>query len=508
MTELLEYHYPKEFFEVGDIKKIITRFPPENSGTLHLGHIKAMEIDFSFAKENGGECILRFDDTNPNSECEEYYNAIREDVLWMGYDFCKETNTSDYFDILYEYAVKLITNDNAYICELSSDELRRHRHEQLPSPYRNRSVEESLKLFEEMKNGLHEENTMTLRMKGNLESTNTTLLDPVMYRIIKKIHGKTKDKWIIYPSYDYSHGIIDSIEGITHSFCTKEYEIRREQYYWFIEKLNMRAPYVYEFGRMEVENGTLSKRNIRTMIENKIVSGWDDPRLLTIKGLRRRGYTQDALKEFCRNAGITKNEVTLSKMLLENIIRDKLNPIVFRKLAVFNPLRIIINNFESDIICECFDFPFDKNSSKRINILTREFYIDSSNFKEIDEKDFYGLAPGKTIRIKYGPFVKFESYDKQNNVVYVNLTNPQNPKKIKGILNWVNNYYNEIIIRTFDEMIMNETICYIESNVNINTVQIEDKFQFEKYGYYCVDKDTLTNDKLIFNEIVKLKSSY
>lgn len=503
---LLEYHYPKEFYDING--PVVTRFPPENNGFLHLGHVKAMEIDFSFAKENNGVCILRFDDTNPNAECAEFYDAIREDVNWMGYEYIMETNTSDYFDVLYEYAKTLIKQGDAFICELSSEELRRYRHEKIPSPFRDRPIEESLRLFEEMKSGVHHENAMTLRMKGDLDSNNTTLWDIVMYRTIKKPHSKTDDKWVIYPSYDYSHGIIDSIENISHSFCTKEYEIRRDQYYWFIEKLGMRKPYVYEFGRMEVENGTLSKRNIKAMIENKTVTGWDDPRLLTIRGLRRRGYTQEALKDFCRNAGVTKNEVTLTRILLENIIRDKLNQTTPRKLAVFNPLKLIITNHLSNIECDCMDFPFDKNSTTRKVTLTKEFYIDSSSFKEVDEKNFYGLAPGKTIRIKYGPFVEFESFDKENNIVYVKFVEPLNPKKIKGILNWVGSDYNEVTVRSFDLMNMTELICYVEPGINKSTTNVEDKFQFEKYGFYCVDKDSLTENKLIFNETVKLKSSY
>lgn len=452
----------------------------------------------------------------PNAECGEFYEAIRDDIKWMGYEPIKETNTSDYFDLLYEYAKTLIMQSDAYVCELSSDELRRHRAERIPSPYRDRPIEESLRLFEEMKLGMHDENSMTLRMKGDLDSDNTTLWDIVMYRIIKKPHAKTLDKWVIYPSYDYSHGIIDSVENITHSFCTKEYEIRRDQYYWFLEKLHLPKPYVYEFGRMEVENGTLSKRTIKKMISDNIVSGWDDPRLLTIKGLRRRGYTPEALKEFCRNAGITKNEVMLTRLLLENIIRDHLNLIVPRRMVVFNPLKIIINNFVSDINCECLDWPnklnsnLDADKSTRPNNLTKEFYIDSTNFKEVDEKNFYGLAPGKFVRIKYGPFVKFESYDKNNNIVYVILADPPNPKKVKGILNWVGADYNKIMVRQFEtnSFVKSEVICYAEPSLNKTNVNIEDKFQFEKYGYYCVDSDTKCDDMVIFNETVKLKSSY
>lgn len=506
MEQTLEYHYPKEFYDVPG--PIITRIPPENNGCIHLGHVKAAEVDFGFAKDSNGVCILRFDDTNPNAEALEFYDSIREDIKWMGYEYIKETNTSDYFDTLYDLAVTLIKQGDAYVCELSGEELKNYRNEQKESPYRNRPVEESLRLFEEMKAGLYDEGKMTLRMKGDIKGNNTTLWDIVMYRIIKKEHVKTKDKWVIYPSYDYSHGIIDSIEKISHSFCTKEYEIRREQYYWFLEKLNMRKPYVYEFGRLEVENGILSKRKIKELVETKQVFGWDDPRLLTIKGLKRRGYIPEALKEFCRNAGITKNEITLGRPLLENILRDKLNNITPRKMTVMNPLKLVITNLDSNIECDALDFPFDKNSTVRKVILTKELYIDGNNFKEIDEKDFYGLAPAKTIRLKYGPFVEFESYDKENKLINVKLTNPTNPKKIKGILNWVGSDYVPILVRQFEGLNMETLECYAESSLNKNNVNVEDKFQFEKYGFYCVDKDTLTSNKPIFNESVKLKSSY
>ena len=509
MENKIDYTYPKEFHDVLiHDKNVVTRFPPENSGFAHLGHVKAMEINFSFAKETGGVCILRFDDTNPSAEKQEFYDSIREDVIWMGYSFISETNTSDYFDVLYNLAVTLISNDNAYVCELSRDDMKRYREENIESPFKSRPIEESLKLFEEMKNGKHPEGSLTLRMKGDINNPNTTLWDIVMYRIIKKDHPKTGNTWQIYPSYDYSHGIVDSLENITHSFCTTEYIVRRDQYYWFLDKLGMRKPYVYEFGRLEVENELLSKRKIKELVANNLVFGWDDPRLLTIKGLRRRGYTPDSLKEFCRHTGITRTEVVLSKMLLESIIREKLNTIAHRKMVVMNPLKLVITNFTEDINCSALDYPFDKNSTTRNVVLTKELYIDSNNFKVVDSKKFYGLAPGKTIRLKYGPFVEFESYDDKELTVYVKFSEPPNPKKIKGILNWVGSDYNEITVRLFDGLNMEEKECYAEKSLSMDNLQVGDKFQFEKYGFYCLDEDSIKKNKPIFNETVKLKSSY
>lgn len=503
------FTYPKEFFDVmNDEKKVITRFPPEPNGFLHLGHVKAMEIDFSFAKENNGVCIFRFDDTNPLAESNEFYDSAREDVEWMGYSYVMETNTSDYFDLLYNFAITMIKQGDAYVCELPHEEIRRYRHEKIESPYKERSTEESLRLFDEMKKGMHAEGTMTLRMKGDLNNNNSTLWDVIMYRIIYNKHCKTDNTWVIYPSYDYSHCIIDSIENITHSFCTTEYEVRREQYYWFLDKLNLSKPYVYEFGRLEVENETLSKRKIKEMVENKIVCGWDDPRLLTIKGLRRRGYVPSALKEFCRNAGITKTGGTLSRLLLENIIRDKLNLISPRRMVVMSPIKLVIMNHTNKTECAALDFPFDKLSAARFVHLTKEIFIDSNNFKEIDEKDFYGLAPGKTIRLKYGPFVEFESHNKETNTINVKIVEPSNPKKIKGVLNWVNSDYQLIMIRSFENLNMTSLECFAEPSLNKTNVKVEDKFQFEKYGFYCVDKDSTDSNNLIFNETVKLKTSY
>lgn len=503
------FTYPREFFSViGDNKNVITRFPPEPNGFLHMGHVKAMEIDFSFAEDNKGICILRFDDTNPSAESTTFYDNIREDVNWMEYNYVMETNTSDYFVTLYELAITMIKQGDAYVCELSQEEIKRHRAEKIESPFKERPVEESLRLFEEMRDGKYPEGSMTLRMKGDLNNGNSTLWDVIMYRIIYDEHCKTGKEWVIYPSYDFSHCIIDSIENITHSFCTTEYEIRREQYYWFLDKLKMRKPYVYEFARLEVENETLSKRKIKEMVDNNIVFGWDDPRLLTIKGLRRRGYVPSALKEFCRNAGITKHETTLSRNLLENIVREKLNVCAPRKLVVMSPLKLIITNLTEEIICNASNFPFDKSSTTRPIILTNEVYIDTVNFKEIDEKNFYGLAPGKTVRLKYGPFVEFERHDKDSNVVFVKLVEPSNPKKIKGILNWVNINAEPIIIRKFNGMEITEYNCLAEQSLNKTDVKVEDKFQFEKYGFYCVDKDSENSKELIFNETVKLKSSY
>mgnify|MGYP006409561277 CR=1 FL=1 len=517
--------YPQDFFDnIPESGEVITRFPPEPNGYLHLGHVKAMEIDFDFAKINNGKCILRYDDTNPLAEHGEFYDNIREDVEWLGYNYCKITYTSDYFDELFNYAIQLINQGDAYICQLSPDDIKSYRNQKIESPYKNRSIEESLSLFENMKNGQYDEGDMTLRMKGDLNDNNSTMWDVIMYRIIKSSHHRTGDKWVIYPTYDFSHCIVDSIENITHSFCTTEYIIRRAQYFWFLDKLKLRKPYVFEFSRLEVENAILSKRKVKELINTHNMSGWNDPRLFTIKGLRRRGYTPASLIELCRNGGVTKVESELTTLLMENIIRNHLNLISVRRFAVMNPLKLIIDNWphvdnkpNEFIDCYANDFPFDNGGKDRCMRLTKELYIDKLNFKEVDEKSFYGLAPGKTIRLKYGHFVSFNNYDKENNVVHVNLACPEKPKKIKGILNWVGSDYKNIIIRTFNGNDMTEIKCMGESSLTESsltesslTESSNSSFmcQFEKYGFYCVDQSSLDQNKLIFNETVKLKTTY
>jgi len=508
--------YPKEFYDA-ITNKVVTRFPPENSGCLHLGHVKALEVDFGFSNEqnelknDGSACILRFDDTNPTSEKQEYYDNIKYDIEWLGYKPCFETSTSDYFGLLYDFAILLIKKGEAYVCQLCPNDISEYRKNKIESPWKFRPIIESLQLFEEMKNGKYNNSEMTLRMKGDINNTNTCMLDFIMYRIIKDIpHGKTGTIWCIYPTYDYSHGIIDSIEGITHSFCTKEYEVRREQYYWFLDKLNMRKPFVYEFAKLDITNETMSKRKINEMIKNEVVTTWNDPRLLTVSGLRRRGYLPEVLREFCKDTGVTKTEAVFEdRSILESKLRDRLNVTSPRKMVVFSPLKLYITNYpETPIYGYAKDFPMLGDSSTVRHILiTDEVYIDSKEFKEVDEKSFYGLAPNKTILLKYGVYVEYESYDKTKNTVFVKIVPKPDGKKVKGVLNWVNANYTKINVRQFDGLVVYTQLCYAEESLNFKFVTHLSKFQFEKHGYYCLDYDTL-DGKPIFNETVKLKSGY
>lgn len=500
--------FNREIVNIANIEHITTRFPPEPNFCLHLGHVKAMEADYGYAEQTGGKCVLRFDDTNPSAEKEEYYESILHDIAWMGYNSCYITATSDYFGLLYDFAKLLIKKGNAYVCQLSSDETSEYRKNRIESPYKVRPIEESLRLFEEMKLGKYKEGEMTLRMNGSLENPNTTMWDFVMYRIIKTPHGKTRNEWSIYPTYDYSHGIIDSIEGITHSFCTKEYEVRREQYYWSIDQLNLRRPFVYEFGRLDIEGETMSKRKIKDMVETSVVNGWDDPRLLTVSGLRRRGYTPEVLRDFCKETGITKCEAKYAnRALLESKLRDKLNVIAPRRMVVFEPLKLKIDGLPDEpVFAEAKDFPFDENSNTRSILITPEVYIDKKEFKEVDEKGFYGLAPGKIVLLKYGIYVEYVDYDKLNGTVNVRMISKPD-KKVKGILNWVNSNYTKIFVNSFDKLRIWTQLCHAEEILNKNCVNALDKFQFEKHGYYCVDYNSL-DGRLVFNESCKLKSSY
>ncbi len=498
--------YPDEFITHAEkVGRVVTRFPPEPNGYLHLGHVKAMNIDFGFVDymktqhQIGGECILRFDDTNPVVEKEEYFDKIIESVNWMGYSYSKITYTSDYFSYLLECATTLIKNNDAYVCEMTKEEIKESRDYNInnkpkASPYRDLPVERSLRLFEEMINGKHENDTMTLRMKGDLESNNPCMWDMVFYRIRHINHHRTGNKFCIYPTYDFSHCIIDSVEGITHSFCTTEYEIRREPYYWVLDKLNLRKPFVYEFSKLEIENNTLSKRKIAQMINIKEVNDWEDPRLLTIFGLKNRGYSAHALRTFCNKLGITKNNSIITYDKLQNTIRDEMEETVSRRLIVVDPIKLHIVNLSQDNICTAYDFPkymrhilenrlenlsFEQKNTRQI-ILTNDVYIDRTSFKLTPDAKFYGLAPGKIIRLKYGPFVKYISHDADIiNVEIVEITDQAQMKKIKGILNWVPSNYEKITLRHYDNTVCKTNDALIEPNNNT-----KDKYQFEKYGFY------------------------
>lgn len=541
--------YPEHIVKhATNVNEVVTRFPPEPNGYLHMGHIKAMNADFGFAEDSEkhlgkkSQCILRFDDTNPSSEKQEYIESILNNLKWLGYIPSKITYTSDYFDQLYKFAVQLITQGDAYVCELSSDDISKYRKEKKESPYKNRAVEESLLLFSKMKMGNFENGKMTLRMKGDLSNPNPCMWDLIFYRIIHQQHHRTHDKWCLYPSYDFSHCIVDSLEGITHSLCTMEFEVRRESYYWLLEKLNLRKPLVYEFGRLNISNNVMSKRILRNLIENSIVTGWDDPRLLTIDGLRRRGYEPKILIDFCKQVGLTKNNVTIESEKLEFFMREYLDQLVPRRFVIKNPIKVtFVENICENNECVLYDYPIymkkilegdpivpDNKKSTRIMNITQNIFIDETDFRINDEHKYYGLSPGKYARLKYSNFIKCIGYmEKDDKVteIMVKFENPPNPKKIKGVLSWVNKNAITVELRLYDKLfneeydkdkkldnIINHNSLKVinalaEPSLAAENIKAGDRFQFERVGYFCVDSDSSLH-KTVFNSTVELKSSY
>ena len=501
---------------------IITRFPPEPNGHLHLGHAKAIYINFNFAKKNNGICYLRFDDTNPKKEKEEYINSIIEDVQWLNYSPHKITYTSDYFDQLYNFAIQLIKMDKAYVCQLDSDTIKKQRNNKIESSFRNRPIEESLKLFLEMKDGLHKENSMVLRLKCSMQSDNPIMRDLVAYRIIFCDHHRTGNKWCIYPTYDYSHPITDSLENITHSLCSMEFQTRNELYKWLIETLDLFKSQQTEYTRLTIDNIILSKRKLLTLIDNKIITGWDDPRILTIKGLRRLGYTSDSINDFCSRIGlgIGISNGVIHFSLLEECLRQDLDKKAPRIMAVINPIKLILTNVSSntDIFISAPIFP---NGDKRdcYNIKVNNIvYIDKDDFR--DEKGnnskYFGLAPNKIVRLKYFGLIKCTGYklnEINNNIeeVYAELLLNNNTKP-KGTITWVSNVdHIKVEMRKYkfvDEYSDNNDT--IQKNVvmvssNILNYGINDKLQFERIGYINIDKDTI-GEAIVVNYITNLKS--
>lgn len=474
----------------------VTRFPPEPNGHLHLGHAKAMYINFNYDKN--GIVNLRFDDTNPLKEKDIYVNSILEDVEWLGYKPDKITYTSDYFDKLYEYAIQLIKMDKAYVCELTSDRMKFERKNNIDSPFRIRPINESLKIFQEMKNGVHDH--MTLRLKGDMSSNNPTLRDMVAYRIIRCEHARVKN-WVIYPTYDFSHPIVDSLEGITHSFCSIEFKSRNELYRWISSTLNINAPPQIEYSRLNVSNVILSKRKILELIDNNSASGWDDPLLATLKGLKRKGFTPEAINDFCHRIGtsIGTTGTIVHYELLEECLRKDLNTKVPRILAILNPLKIIILNF-SDMVIKAMDFPDLPNTTTREIKVGSEIYIDKEDFRVVDSKNYYRLAPNKIVKLKYLGYVKCVEVKKD---IYVEFLPDFKPdKKIKGILNWVSEIdHVKIKIRKFN---INNT--EIVEGLCDSSILLHNTFQFERIGYFHKDIDS-TPDNIIMNMTAPLKAN-
>jgi glutaminyl-tRNA synthetase len=525
--------------------RVHTRFPPEPNGYLHIGHAKSICLNFGIALDYKGLCNLRFDDTNPSKEDVEYVDSIQEDVHWLGFSWDDRMYyASDYFQQLYDCAVQLIKDGKAFVCDLSSDELRQYRGTLTEpgknSPYRDRSIEESLDLFEKMKDGKFPDGSRTLRAKIDMSSPNLNMRDPVIYRILKVPHHRTGDKWCIYPMYDFAHGISDAIEGITHSICTLEFEDHRPLYDWFLDELKFEHhPQQIEFARLNLSYTIMSKRKLLQLVEENIVDGWDDPRMPTITGLRRRGYTPESIRNFCDRIGVAKRENVIDVALLEHSIREDLNQHAPRVMAVLKPLKVVITNYpegETEEL-EAVNNPEDPSMGTRKLIFSREIYIEQDDFREDPPKKYFRLSPGNEVRLRYGYIIKCTDVIKDNQGVIneIHCTydpetksgEGQNQRKVKGTIHWVsveNSFNSEV--RLYDRLFINEypgakgkdfrddlnpdslTVlknCKLEPG--LKNAKPGDLFQFERNGYFNVDKYS-AQDNLVFNRTVTLKDSW
>ena len=527
--------------------RVHTRFPPEPNGYLHIGHAKAICLNFDLAEEFGGLCNLRFDDTNPTKEDAEYVESIKRDVRWLGFDWGdREYYASDYFDRLYEYAIELIKRGKAYVCDLSPEEIRLYRgtltEPGKESPYRNRSVEENLDLFERMRAGEFEEGSRTLRAKIDMASPNVVMRDPVLYRILKARHHRTGDKWCIYPMYDFTHCLSDSIEGITHSVCTLEFETNRPLYDWVLETLGVYHPQQIEFARLNLSHTVLSKRKLLRLVQEGYVSGWDDPRMPTISGLRRRGYTPEAIRAFCRRLGVSKSESLVDISLLEHYVREDLNRRAPRVMVVQRPLRVVIDNYPEDLVeeMEAINNPEDPSAGTRKVPFSRVLYIEREDFMENPPSHFYRLAPGREVRLRYAYFVRCTDVVKDpqtGEVVEVHCKyDPQtrggdapDGRKVKSTLHWVSaRHAIPATVRLYDRLFLKENPNDVEEGkdftdyLNPNSLEVVtgcwaepslasavpgDRFQFERLGYYCMDPDSRPGT-LVFNRTVSLRDPY
>ncbi|MBQ6617338.1 MAG: glutamine--tRNA ligase/YqeY domain fusion protein [Thermoguttaceae bacterium] len=527
----------------GKHKQTITRFPPEPNGYLHLGHAKSICLNFGIKQEYGGRCNLRFDDTNPTKEDVEYVDSIMDDIHWLGFDWDELHYASDYFDQLYEWAEKLILDGKAYVDELTPEQMKEYRgtltEPGKPSPYRDRPIEENLDLFRRMKAGEFENGRYTLRAKIDLNSPNINMRDPIMYRIIHQSHHRTGDKWCIYPMYDFTHGQSDSIEGITHSLCTLEFENHRPLYDWYCENLGIYHPRQIEFARLNLTNTVMSKRKLLQLVQEGLVSGWDDPRMPTICGIRRRGYTPEAIKLFCQKIGMNKMESLVEMGLLEHCVREHLNKVAPRVMAVLNPLKVTISNWEEGKIeyLEAINNPEDESAGTRQVPMSRTIYIEKTDFMEEPVKGYFRLAPGKEVRLRWAYYLKCEDFVKDENGEVVELICTYDPetkggqspdgRKVKGTIHWVDAASAiDAEVRLYDKLLLCQSLSDVEGDwleqLNpdslkvltgckvepaLATVQPGYRCQFERTGYFCCDPDS-TPEKLVFNRTVSLKDSW
>jgi glutaminyl-tRNA synthetase len=523
--------------------RVHTRFPPEPNGYLHIGHAKSICLNFGVAQEFGGITNLRFDDTNPTKEDVEYVDSIKEDVKWLGFDWAdREYYASDYFEQLYEYAIELIKNGKAYVCDLSAEEIKNTRgtltEPGTESPYRNRSIEENLDLFQRMKAGEFPDGAKTLRAKIDMKSGNLNMRDPVIYRIKHTEHHRTGNKWCIYPMYDYTHCLSDSIERITHSLCTLEFEDHRPLYDWVLDELGVYHPQQIEFARLNLSYTVMSKRRLLQLVEEKYVDGWDDPRMPTISGLRRRGYTPESIRDFAERIGVAKRENTVDLALLEFCIREDLNKRANRAMVVLDPVKVIIDNYPDDLVeeLEAINNPEDASSGTRKVLFSKEIYIERDDFMENPPKKYFRLSPGQEVRLRYAYYITCTNVvkDDSGNITEIHCTYDPETKggsspdgrRVKGTIHWVSaKHCLETDVRLYENLFLNEDPMQFErfqDNINPNSLQIVnakaelflknakvgDKFQFERKGYFCVDSKYTTSEKLVFNRTVTLKDSW
>ena len=524
---------------------IQTRFPPEPNGYLHIGHAKAICLDFGLADEFGGKTNLRFDDTNPEKEEQEYVDSIMKDVRWLGFEWDGLYYASDYFDQLYAWAVQLIKDGKAYVDDLSADEIRQHRgtltEPGKDSPYRNRPVEENLDLFERMRKGEFPDGSRVLRAKIDMASPNLNMRDPVMYRILHAEHHRTGDKWCIYPMYDYAHGQSDSMERVTHSMCTLEFEDHRPLYNWFIQQLGIFPSQQIEFDRLGLTYTLLSKRKLLKLVQEKLVNGWDDPRMPTLSGIRRRGFTPDAIRNFVAATGVSKTNGTLELAMLEHFVREDLNKRVPRVMAVLRPLKVVIDNYPEGHVeeAEAINNPEDESAGKRKVPFSKVLYIEHDDFREVPPKQYYRLSPGREVRLRYGYFITATSVvkDAAGEVVEVHCTydpatrggNAPDGRKVKSTIHWVSAAHAlDAEVRVYDKLFTKEDPNQVEAgeeftaNLNPQSLEVisdakvepslagaavESRYQFERLGYFCVDPDS-NPGKLVFNRTVALKDSW
>ncbi|MCX6133626.1 MAG: glutamine--tRNA ligase/YqeY domain fusion protein [Ignavibacteriales bacterium] len=522
--------------------RVHTRFPPEPNGYLHIGHAKSICLNFGLARDYKGFCNLRFDDTNPSKEEQEYVDSIEHDVRWLGFDWENRLfYASDYFGQLHEYAVQLIRKGKAYVCDLNADQMREHRGTLTApgkdSPYRNRTIEENLELFERMRKGEFPDGSRTLRAKVDMASPNLNMRDPVMYRILRSTHHRTGDTWCIYPMYDWAHGQSDSIERITHSICTLEFEDHRPLYDWFVEQLGIYHPQQIEFARLNLTYTVMSKRKLLQLVEEQRVNGWDDPRMPTISGLRRRGYTPESIRMFADKIGVAKSESTVDVAFLEDCVRDDLNRRSLRVMSVLHPVKLVLENYPDGLVEEldAVNNPEDPSAGSRKVPFSKVLYIEQDDFMENPPKKFFRLSPGTEVRLRYAYIIKCESVvkDETGRITELRCTydpetksgSPQSARKVKGTIHWVSAPHAlDAEVRLYDRLFNVENPGGDDWRDHINPHALEvlkackvepslaaanplDRFQFERLGYFCADDDSKRGN-LVFNRTVTLRDTW